>query len=68
MLTFYRTDALTQSQSAKNLKPVRKLTYWKHHLNDASIGWIELGDCLLNALYNEMGDDGLQEWLRPVGR
>jgi len=30
---------------------------------DDSIGWDELGDCLLDALYNEMRDDGLLEWL-----
>ena len=40
-----------------------KLAYRKHHLNDESIGWEELGDCLLDALCNEMGDDGFQEWL-----
>ena len=40
-----------------------KLAYRKHHLNDDSIGWDELGECLLDALCNEMGDDGFQEWL-----
>jgi len=40
-----------------------KLAYRKHHLNDDSIGWDELSDCLLDALCNEMGDDGFQEWL-----
>ena len=41
-----------------------KLAYRKHHLNDDSIGWNELGDCLLDALCNEMGDEGFQEWLK----
>jgi len=40
-----------------------KLAYRKHHLDDDSIGWGELGECLLDALCNEMGDDGFQEWL-----
>ena len=40
-----------------------KLAYRKHHLGDESIGWDELSECLLDALCNEMGDDGYQEWL-----
>ena len=40
-----------------------KLAYRKHHLNDDSIGWDELSECLLDALCNEMGDDGFQQWL-----
>ena len=37
-----------------------------HHLNDDSIGWDELSDIMLDALCNEMGDVGFQEWLRQV--
>ena len=40
-----------------------KLAYRKHHLGDESIGWDELSECLLDALCNELGDDGYQEWL-----
>lgn len=40
-----------------------QMAYLKHHLNDTSVGWDELGDCLLDALCNEMGDDGFCEWL-----
>ena len=46
-----------------------KLAYRKHHLGDESIGWDELSGCLLDALCNEMGDNGFQEWLasnKPV--
>ena len=43
-----------------------KLAYRKHHLNDDSIGWDELSDCLLAALCNEMGDDGYQEWISTI--
>lgn len=43
-----------------------KAAYRKHHLNDDSIGWDELSDILLDALCNEMGDVGFQEWLRQV--
>jgi len=40
-----------------------QMAYRKHHLNDETIGWDELGDCLLDALCNSMGDDGYQKWL-----
>ena len=40
-----------------------KLAYRKHHLGDDSIGWDELSNCLLDALCNELGDDGYQQWL-----
>ena len=46
-----------------------KFAYRKHHLGDELIGWDELSDCLLDALCNELGDDGFQEWLasnKPV--
>ncbi|MDY6857332.1 MAG: hypothetical protein SWO11_22040 [Thermodesulfobacteriota bacterium] len=43
-----------------------KLAYRKHVLNDDSIGWNELGDCLLDAICNEIGDDGYQQWLQQV--
>lgn len=49
-----------------NLLTACQMSYRKHHLNDESIGWDELGDCLLDALCNEMGDDGYQEWLSEV--
>lgn len=43
-----------------------KLAYRKHVLNDDSIGWEELGDRLLDAICNEIGDDGYQQWLQQV--
>ena len=43
-----------------------KAAYRKHYLNDDSIGWDELSDIMLDALCNEMGDVGFQEWLRQV--
>ena len=43
-----------------------KLAYRKHHLNDDSIGWDELSDALLDALCNEMGDDGYAEWIKSL--
>ena len=45
-----------------------KLAYRKHCLGDDSIGWNELSDCLLDALCNELGDDGFQKWLASVRR
>ena len=43
-----------------------KLAYRKHVLNDDSIGWDELGNSLLNAICNEIGDDGYQQRLQQV--
>lgn len=43
-----------------------KLAYRKHVLNDDSIGWSELGDILLDAICNEIGDNGYQKWLKEV--
>ena len=39
-----------------------KLAYRKHVLNDDSIGWEELGDRLLDAICNEIGDDEFCKW------
>ena len=44
-----------------------KAAYRKHVLNDDSIGWKALEDILLDALCNEMGDDGYQAWLKDLG-
>uniref|UniRef100_A0A6M3KVA8 Uncharacterized protein n=1 Tax=viral metagenome TaxID=1070528 RepID=A0A6M3KVA8_9ZZZZ len=44
------------------------LAYRKHHLGDESIGWDELGECLLNTLCDVLGDDGYQQWLESIGR
>ena len=55
-------------QPANDLLEACKVAYRKHRLNDDSIGWDELSDILLNALCNEMGDVGFQEWLRQVKR
>lgn len=49
-----------------NLLDACKLAYRKHVLNDDSIGWDELGNCLLDAICNEIGDDGYQQWLQSV--
>ena len=35
-----------------------KLAYRKHHLDDESVGWEELGNALLDALCNECGNCG----------
>lgn len=43
-----------------------QMAYQKHHLGDPDIGWEELGDKLLDALCNAMGDDGYQKWLNKV--
>ena len=43
-----------------------KLAYRKHVLNDDSIGWDELGNCLLAAICNEIGDDGYLKWLQQI--
>jgi hypothetical protein len=43
-----------------------KLAYRKHVLNDDSIGWDELGNCLLDAICNELGDSGYQAWLSSI--
>jgi len=42
--------------------------YRKHHLDDDRIGWDELGNILLDALCNQMGDGGYQAWLERVAR
>ena len=40
-----------------------KSAYKKHVLNDESIGWNELSDILCNALCEQIGDSGFQQWL-----
>jgi len=39
-----------------------KLAYRKHAMHDSDVGWQELADALLDALCNEMTDDGFQTW------
>lgn len=41
--------------------------YRKHHLEDDSIGWDELGWDLQAALCEAMTDKGYQAWVREVG-
>ena len=45
---------------------VLKLAYRKHHLDDISIGWVELSERLLDVLAEVMGDDGYVEWLAAL--
>jgi hypothetical protein len=37
--------------------------YRKHHLDDPSIGWDELGNILQDAICNEIGDADFVKWL-----
>jgi len=39
-----------------------QLAYRKHVMDDESIGWDELGDHLLDAICNAIGDDGYEKW------
>jgi hypothetical protein len=43
-----------------------KLAYRKHHLDDDRVGWVELSDALLDALCNDMGDEGFEMWLKRM--
>ena len=43
-----------------------KAAYRKHHLNDDSIGWDELGMILQEAICNAIGDDGYAEWMERI--
>ena len=43
-----------------------QMAYRKHHLGDESIGWEELGNVLLDALCEAMGDDGYQRWVEKA--
>jgi len=50
----------------KDLLHAVQQAYLKHHCNDDRIGWDELGNILLNALCNVMGDEGYQKWIREA--
>lgn len=39
-----------------------QMAYRKHHLDDESIGWSELGDRLCDALCELMGDKEFVRW------
>jgi len=54
-----------QSENA-NIIEAYKLAYRKHVLDDDSIGWDELGNFLLNALCNYMGDGSFQSWVNSL--
>lgn len=43
-----------------------KLAYRKHHLDDDSTGWDELGEMLLNVLCEAMGDAEFVAWVDEV--
>ena len=45
-----------------------KMAYRKHHLNDDSIGWEELGSILMTAMCKVLGDDGYYEWLNEINK
>lgn len=57
---------IEEANEEMNLLDACKLAYRKHVLDDDSIGWDELGNCLLDALCNELGDDDYQEWLKSI--
>ena len=57
--TYYRTHKT-------GLLTAVKVAYRKHYLNDDSIGWAELGDYLLNAICNAVGDEEYVKWLAEV--
>jgi hypothetical protein len=40
--------------------------YRKHHLNDDTMGWDELGNLLCNVLCDVMGDDGFVNWKEAI--
>lgn len=67
----YAADAVSYHvlQLKKNhdhLLEACKLAYRKHVLNDDSVGWGELGDWLLDAICDAIGDDGYQKWLKET--
>lgn len=43
-----------------------KMAYRKHHLDDPAIGWDELGDALMAALMETMGDAEFQKWVEGL--
>ena len=53
----------TMGTKNNNIIEACKMAYRKHVLDDDSIGWDELGDYLLNALCNYMGDGTFQSWM-----
>lgn len=61
-----RDQLCDQVSSKDNLLKACQLAYRKHVLNDPVIGWDELGDFLLDAICNEIGDDGYKLWLQQV--
>lgn len=50
-----------------NLLTACKMAYRKHHLDDDSIGWDELGEVLCSALWNAMGAEEFEEWAKLQG-
>jgi hypothetical protein len=61
----YRID-LTQivGQLENNHIELIKKVYRKHCLNDNGIGWDELGENLVDALCNLMGEEKFVDWLK----
>lgn len=43
-----------------------QMTYRKHHLDDDSIGWEELGNMLLDTLCEAMGDEEFVKWTNEL--
>lgn len=40
--------------------------YTKHHLEMDIVGWVRLGEILMNAICNEIGDDEFKAWLNRM--
>lgn len=62
----YNKIIINGGNNMTNLLDAVKLAYRKHVMNDDSIGWDELGYCLLDAICNEIGDDGYQKWISRI--
>lgn len=47
----------------QHLLPALQLVYRKHVLDDDRIGWQELGDVVMHAICEAIGDEAFQWWL-----
>lgn len=65
---YLEISQFTEARTYREMRLLRavKLAYQKHCLNDDGIGWDELGDILLDALCEAMGDDGYQKWMAEL--
>ena len=67
-ITALESELSRAQERSEEMLELIKLLYRKHHMGDGRIGWVKLGEKMMDALCNAMGDKEYQKWVEEIGR